>query len=181
MKEITQKVQHMFAELGDSQYGGEAVSQLEHALQCAQLATDEGVSAELIVASLLHDIGHLLHALPNDAPEIGIDDMHENLAKEFLDRYFNEAVTEPIHLHVNAKRYLCNREAGYQALLSEPSLISLALQGGPMTEEECLIFEQNPHFHASIQLRKYDDSAKIPGLQVLPLEHYLDLIENTSL
>ncbi|MHA8062029.1 phosphonate degradation HD-domain oxygenase [Aquirufa beregesia] len=181
MKEITQKIQHMFTELGDSQYGGEAVSQLEHALQCAQLASDEGASTELIIASLLHDIGHLLHALPDDAPENGIDDMHENLAKEFLDRYFNDSVTEPIHLHVNAKRYLCNREAAYQAQLSEPSLISLQLQGGPMSEEECLVFEQNPHFQSAIQLRKYDDTAKVPDLQVLPLEHYLDLIETISL
>ncbi|MCZ2481346.1 metal-dependent phosphohydrolase [Aquirufa nivalisilvae] len=181
MKEITQKVQIMFAELGNSQYGGEAVSQLEHALQCAQLASDEGASSELIVASLLHDVGHLLHALPDDAPENGIDDMHENLAKDFLSRYFQDEVTEPIYLHVNAKRYLCTREAGYQALLSEPSLLSLQLQGGPMSEQECLGFEQNPHFHSAIQLRKYDDAAKIPDLQVLPLTHYLKLIEAIAL
>ncbi|MDF5690084.1 HD domain-containing protein [Aquirufa aurantiipilula] len=181
MKEITQKVQVMFDELGNSQYGGEAVSQLEHALQCAQLATDELASAELIIASLLHDVGHLLHALPYDAPENGIDDMHENLANDFLKQYFHEAVTGPIHLHVDAKRYLCTREAGYQALLSEPSLISLQLQGGPMSEEECSIFEKHTFFQSAIQLRKYDDAAKVLDLQVLPLDHYLDLIEKISL
>ncbi len=181
MKEITQKIQVMFSELGDSQYGGEAVSQLEHALQSAQLATDAKASQELIVASLLHDVGHLLHALPDDAPEKGIDDMHENLAKEFLDRYFTAMVTEPIHLHVDAKRYLCRREDGYQALLSEPSLLSLHLQGGPMNEEECLVFEQHPHYQAAIQLRKYDDAAKVPNLQVLPIEHYLNMIEAIAL
>ncbi|RXK46797.1 phosphonate degradation HD-domain oxygenase [Aquirufa rosea] len=181
MKEITQKVQIMFAELGNSQYGGESVSQLEHALQCAQLAKDHGASSALIIACLLHDVGHILHALPDDAPDMGIDDQHENLAHDFLTTYFHENVTEPIRLHVDAKRYLCTRETGYQDLLSEPSLISLQLQGGAMKEEECQAFEQNPYFQSAIELRKYDDTAKIPGLQVLPLAYYLDILEEVSL
>jgi phosphonate degradation associated HDIG domain protein len=173
---IVQKIITLFNDQGDSEYGGEPVTQGEHALQAAHLALTEGAASSLVTASLLHDIGHLLHALPDDAPEQGIDDLHEELGNRFLIKYFTPAVSEPVHLHVAAKRYLCAVEPAYFALLSEPSVISLHLQGGPMTAEECLTFESNPYYQDAIQLRRYDDMAKIPNLSVQPIEFYAELL-----
>ena len=173
---IVQKIITLFNDQGDSEYGGEPVTQGEHALQAAHLALTEGAASSLVAASLLHDIGHLLHALPDDAPEQGIDDLHEELGNRFLIKYFTPAVSEPVHLHVAAKRYLCAVEPAYFALLSEPSVISLHLQGGPMTAEECQTFESNPYYQDAIQLRRYDDMAKIPNLSVQPIEFYAELL-----
>ena len=173
---IVQKIITLFNDQGDSEYGGEPVTQGEHALQAAHLALTEGAASSLVAASLLHDIGHLLHALPDDAPEQGLDDLHEEVGNRFLIKYFTPAVSEPVHLHVAAKRYLCAVEPAYFALLSEPSVISLHLQGGPMTAEECLTFESNPYYQDAIQLRRYDDMAKIPNLSVQPIEFYAELL-----
>jgi phosphonate degradation associated HDIG domain protein len=174
---IVQKIITLFNDQGDSAYGGEPVTQGEHALQAAHLALAEGAASSLVTASLLHDIGHLLHALPDDAPEQGIDDLHEELGNRFLMKYFTQAVSEPVHLHVAAKRYLCAVEPAYFALLSEPSVISLHLQGGPMTAEECQTFEANPFHQDAVQLRRYDDMAKIPSLSVQPIEFYASFLQ----
>jgi predicted HD phosphohydrolase len=136
----------------------------------------EGASSSLVVASLLHDVGHLLHALPDDAPDQGIDDLHEELGYRFLQKYFVPAVSEPVHLHVAAKRYLCAMEEDYFAMLSEPSVISLELQGGPMSPIECKAFESNPFYKDAVRLRRFDDMAKIPQLQVEPIEFYAELL-----
>jgi phosphonate degradation associated HDIG domain protein len=174
---IVQKIITLFHEQGDSEYGGEPVTQGEHALQSAHLALAEGAPSSLVIASLLHDIGHLLHALPDDAPEKGIDDLHEELGHRFLINYFTPAVSEPVHLHVAAKRYLCAVEPEYLALLSEPSVLSLSLQGGPMSSIECQAFESNPFYQDAIQLRRYDDMAKVPNLSVHPIEFYAPLLQ----
>ena len=176
MSEIIEKVVHLFENHGDSQYGGEAVSQLEHALQAAHFANEAGEKKSIIVAGILHDIGHLLHHLPDDAPENGIDDLHEELGHRFLIKYFKPAVSEPVHLHVAAKRYLCAVEPDYLALLSEPSVISLRLQGGPMSMKECQAFEANPYYTDAVQLRRYDDMAKVPNLAVEPIEFYASFL-----
>ncbi|MFY7889951.1 MAG: phosphonate degradation HD-domain oxygenase [Spirosomataceae bacterium] len=167
----------LFREHGDSQYGGEPVSQLEHALQAAHLAVEEGENDSLVAACLLHDIGHLLHELPNDAPEQGIDDLHEDLAGNFLKTLFVDAVVEPVQLHVASKRYLCTREPSYWSILSEPSIVSLHLQGGPMSESECLSFEQNPYHQDAVRLRRYDDMAKIPNFETRPIEFYEPILK----
>ena len=131
-----EQIRRLFAERGDSAYGGEAVSQREHALQAAHFARQSGATAASITAALLHDIGHLLHHLPDDAPDEGVDDLHEQLAGRWLARWFGAEVVEPVRMHVDAKRYLCAVEPDYQQQLSPPSLVSLALQGGPMNGEE---------------------------------------------
>ena len=97
---VSVQIGQLFAERGDSEYGGEAVTQREHALQCALLAEQSEASTSLIVASLLHDVGHLLHDLPDDAPDEGIDDAHENSGNNYLKKYFGQDVTEPVRLHV---------------------------------------------------------------------------------
>jgi phosphonate degradation associated HDIG domain protein len=162
----------LFNDKGHSEYGGEAVTQLEHALQTATLARENNASDQLITAALLHDIGHLLHDLPNDAPLKGIDDVHENKAAVFLRKYFPEAVTEPVRLHVMAKRYLSSTEETYYSLLSEPSKQSLVLQGGLMSSAEVSAFEQNPFFSDAVMLRKWDDQAKVKELTTAPVEDF---------
>ncbi|WP_442484962.1 phosphonate degradation HD-domain oxygenase [Aeoliella sp. SH292] len=180
-KRTTDEVRKMFEQGGDSQYGHEQVTQIEHALQAAFLAEREGASDELVTAALLHDIGHLLHHLPSDAPEQGIDDLHEVLAAEWLARRFPAIVLETVRLHVDSKRYLSAAEPGYWATLSEPSQLSLELQGGPFTDEECEEFRRGEYFEDAIRVRRWDDLAKIENLETPPLEHYLQVVDRVAL
>jgi phosphonate degradation associated HDIG domain protein len=166
----------LFARSGNSQYGGEAVSQLEHALQSAMLAEQGQATPELITAALLHDIGHLLHDLPDDAPDNGIDDHHEKSGYHYLRQRFGSAVSEPVRLHVDAKRYLCTVDQEYISRLSEPSLISFRLQGGMMSTAEVEAFRQHPHWEAAVQLRRWDDLAKIADLPTPSIDHFADYI-----
>ena len=169
---VVNEVLRLFREQGDSEYGGEAITQLEHALQAATRAQKSGADSSLIVAALLHDVGHLLHNLPDDAPDQGVDDRHEELGGRWIEGRFGPAVTEPVRLHVAAKRYLCAVEPGYFSELSRPSVVSLELQGGPMSEEEVESFETNPHYREAVSLRRWDDEAKVVGEQTPPLEAF---------
>lgn len=173
---VTAKILSLFEDRGDSQYGGEAVTQREHALQAACLAQQADASPALIVAALLHDLGHLLHGLPQDAPAQGIDDVHEELAARWLKKFFAMEVVAPVQLHVAAKRYL-SRDVNYRRRLSAPSEHSLLLQGGPMSDAEAAEFEAQPHFDAAVQLRTWDDAAKIAGLQTPPVTHFAGYID----
>lgn len=173
MSSAVEMIADGFRRHGASRYGGEDVSQLEHALQAATFAERAGASNELIAAALLHDVGHLLHDLPADAPDHGIDDRHEELAATWLAQHFGPAIVEPVRLHVAAKRYLCATDAQYHARLSAPSQQSLALQGGPMTTEEVAQFRANPHFDDAVRLRKWDEAAKVLDMKTPPLEHFL--------
>lgn len=174
MHPIVTEILSIFNEKGQSMYGGEAVTQLQHALQGASLARTAEAPTTLVVATLLHDIGHLLHDLPEDAPDEGIDDVHENLAAHYLTTHFVPAVVEPARLHVEAKRYLCATENGYLQLLSAPSIQSLALQGGPMSKTEVAAFEQLPYYKDAVQLRHWDDAAKDPNVTTEPIEAFAD-------
>jgi [1-hydroxy-2-(trimethylamino)ethyl]phosphonate dioxygenase len=166
----------LFKDHGHSEYGGEEVTQAEHALQTACLAKEAGAAKALVAAALLHDVGHLLHQLPNDAPEQGIDDLHEVLAARYLEKYFVDAVTEPVRMHVAAKRYLCTTEPGYFEKLSEPSVLSLQLQGGLMSAEEVTTFAANPFAQDAVELRRWDDEAKDPQKITPPLEDFAEFL-----
>ena len=158
---------------GERQYGLSAVNQRAHALQAAYLAEQAGCDSASIVAALVHDIGHMVHDLGEDPAANGIDDRHEDLGADWLEGRFGPAVTEPVRLHVAAKRYLCGKEADYFARLSPDSVRSLALQGGPMSSDEIAAFEARPHSVAAVQLRRFDENAKIKGLEVPDVQHYL--------
>ncbi len=173
---MTQKIIDLFNQKGHSLYGGEAVTQLEHALQAATFAKNNHASTALITASLLHDIGHLLHELPDNAPDHGVDDLHEELAALFLEKYFVKEVVEPAKLHVQAKRYLCFVDLNYYNTLSEPSRQSLALQGGVMNAEEAANFEKFQNYKEAVLLRTWDDLAKDPDLQTEPIESFAPYI-----
>jgi phosphonate degradation associated HDIG domain protein len=166
-------IEQIFAERGGGRYAGEAVNQLQHALQCAQLAEADGADDELVTAALLHDLGHLLHDL-GDTPSLhGMDDIHQYRPLPFLRGLFGDAVIEPIKLHVDAKRYLCAMRPGYFADLSDDSKRSLGLQGGIFNEGQAEAFITQRGAPEAVRLRVWDDQAKVGGLATPPLAYYL--------
>ena len=161
-----------FERRGQETYG-EGISQLEHAVQCAAFAERDGADAALVTATLLHDIGHLLHDLPADVADSGIDTQHEASGSAWLSRHFGLAVTEPVRMHVAAKRYLATMEPGYFDRLSDASKLSLRLQGGPMTATQAAAFAAEPFFADAIRLRRWDEEGKIIGYHGPALDHFL--------
>ena len=174
-------IEGLFAAKGDRMYAGEPVTQLQHALQSAHLAEQDGASDALVVASLLHDLGHLINDQGETPTLRGIDDRHEYVALPFLRDLFGAAVLQPIRLHVDAKRYLCARGDGtitgaeYWAALSIDSKRSLELQGGIFGEAQAAAFAAEPFSRDGVRLRLWDDRAKQPDAQTPPLAHYLAL------
>jgi [1-hydroxy-2-(trimethylamino)ethyl]phosphonate dioxygenase len=177
---IVDDIMYLFERRGAVAYHGEAVSQTEHALQAAELAEREGAPDHLVVAALLHDVGHLLDGQDDDLASRGFDGRHEEVGYTWLAKYFSPSVTEPIRLHVAAKRYLCAVDPAYLADLSPASYTSLALQGGQMSMSERAEFEKNPLLKDAIWLRHWDDAAKVPGLKVPGLDHYRLRLEATA-
>ena len=171
----------LYGDRGARPYGSEAVTQFEHALQCAELAERGGASDDLIVASLLHDLGHLLHELGSDVARRGVDDRHEYRPLRMLRRHFGEAVLAPIRLHVAAKRYLCTVESGYWDGLSPASRVSLQLQGGIYTQVEASHFIRQPCAHDAVRLRMWDDRAKVARKPTPDFLYYTDLLLRCAL
>jgi phosphonate degradation associated HDIG domain protein len=163
---------------GGESYFGEPVTVLEHCLQSAHFASTEGRSAELVTAALLHDIGHLLHTETEDIAEQGHDTHHEELADRILSTHLPPAVTEPIRMHVAAKRYLCHIDSAYFDDLSPSSKLSLRLQGGPMSADEAADFLAQPFAKDAVQLRHYDDRAKIPDFETPQASAYLGFVKS---
>lgn len=159
-----QTIRTAFERRGNENYG-EGVSQLEHAVQCAAFAQRDGASDVLIAATYLHDIGHLLHDLPQDIADSGVDTQHESTGSAWLSQYFGPELTEPVRLHVAAKRYLAATEAGYLDLMSNASKLSLKLQGGVMSPEQAKTFEAEPFFADALRLRRWDEEGKIENYQ----------------
>ena len=163
-------IKDLFLSKGSTRYG-ENVTQLEHALQTAQLAINDGYDDEFIVSCFLHDFGHLLYA--EGLAARGIDGEHEDVGANWLAEHFSETVIEPIRLHVAAKRYLCAIDESYYDTLSKASKHSLKLQGGIYTDDEVKQFESLPNYKNAVQLRKYDDCGKIVGLKTSSLDELL--------
>jgi phosphonate degradation associated HDIG domain protein len=161
-------------------YGQEAVSQLDHALQCAHMAELANETPETVTAALLHDLGHMLSAERTAVPDQDAlpakDDLHQYVALPFLRSLFPDSVLEPIKLHVDAKRYLCAVDAPYWDSLSPASKHSLELQGGRFDDAQVHAFEDLPFYAEAVRLRRYDDLAKVPGQVTPPLSHYADVM-----
>jgi hypothetical protein len=154
----------LFGTFGVEKYD-ENISQTEHALQCALLAQQADATDELVAAALLHDVGHLLQLQSNKGKaDFSFDDLHENLGANFLSSTFGPNVTQPIALHVQAKRYLCSVIPSYEAELSEGSQRSLELQGGPMSANESAEFSKSEYFEDAVNIRKWDDLAKVENV-----------------
>ena len=169
MTGIVDDIIQLFATKGREPYG-EDVSVAEHGLQCAALADREGADEALVVAALLHDVGHLIED-PDDG--YGVH-RHDAGGAAFLARHFPEAVVAPVRMHVAAKRYRVAVDPGYAARLSAASTHTLAHQGGPMSPDEVRVFEADPHLAAALRLREWDDHGKVEGLDVAPIEAYRD-------
>jgi phosphonate degradation associated HDIG domain protein len=171
----------LFARRGGEQYSGEPVTQLEHALQSAMQAEDQGADDELVTAALLHDLGHLVHDLGETPTLRGIDDAHQYLAVPFLRGLFSERVIGAISGHVDAKRYLCATRDGYYEALSDDSKRSLKLQGGIFDAQQAQAFIARPGAPEAVRLRIWDDLAKKEGLPTPPLAHFLDRARRCAL
>ena len=164
----------LFKEEGAREYSGEVVSLSAHMLQAASLAQASGAADHLVAAALLHDVGHL--------PSLQVlrDHRHEETAAQWLAGWLPPVVTEPVRLHVAAKRYLCATDPGYAGTLSEASAQSLVFQGGPMTEEEAHAFEQLAYALDAVAVRRWDDTAKDPEVQTPDFNHFRPLLERVS-
>ena len=157
----------------------ESVTQLEHALQCANQARINDGAATQITSALLHDLGHFLLDEHNADKAFLADDLnHEAVGADFLKPFFPDAVTTPVRLHVPAKRYLCTTDAAYYDGLSEASKRSLRVQGGVMSDDERSAFERIPYFEDALSLRRRDDLAKVKNLETPGLETYRDVVES---
>ena len=171
MSPVVEEIEALFARHGSESYG-EGVTMLQHALQTAALAHAEGADDSLVIAALLHDVGHFLQ--PTD-DSYGYH-KHDRSGGEWLARRFGPAVSEPVRLHVAAKRYLCATEAEYFGRLSVASVHSLVKQGGPMSAPESAAFAALPHAGAAVRLRRWDDGGKVDGLHVPDLSSYRERI-----
>ncbi len=168
----------LFEAGGDATYG-EDVTLASHSLQSAALARADGAADELVASALLHDVGHLLGDVPG-GPGDGADDRHEAVGGRLLGQVFGPAVARPVSLHVTAKRWRCAVDPGYLEALSPTSVASLALQGGPLDAAGCRRFEAHPGFEAAIELRRWDDLAKVVDADVAPLSAYVALLDRLS-
>jgi len=170
----------LYESRGTQAYFGERVSLAEHCLQAAHFARAEAAAQALVIAALLHDIGHVLEDVPDDIEEWTLDARHEEVGARWLARRFDAAVCEPVRLHVRAKRYLCATDAGYFAHLSSASVHTLKLQGGSMSATEVTDFESQPWWREAVRLRRWDDQGKVAGLKTLALLDYAPLIERVA-
>ena len=178
---LADEVFAIFQRRGAGSYFGERVSMTEHALQAAYFASQDSAPPALIVAALLHDIGHLIEAVPDDLADWSTDTRHEVSGARWLAGRLPPEVAEPVRLHVPAKRYLCATDPNYVAMLSHASLVTLGLQGGPMPRGELLQFETEPYYREAIRVRRWDDQGKVAGLMTPGLAGYRELIERFAL
>jgi len=158
--DFVSEIEALYSRWGTNKYD-EQISQIEHAVQCAEFARQAEADDELIVATLLHDIGHLLELERRDGNAVLTEnDEHESSGAAYLARHFSSAVTAPIALHVEAKRFLCTTEETYFAQLSPASVRSLELQGGKMSSDEVERFAKHPARERAVALRRWDELGK---------------------
>lgn len=174
---VTARIADIFERRGGEEYLGEPVSMAEHMLQGAAEAERRGEPEEIIVAALLHDIGHFTSELGMFTMQDDFDRRHESAGAEFLAPWFPERVVNCVRHHVAAKRYLCATDADYFGKLSPASVHSLNLQGGPMMAEEVEAFARNPHLDAILTVRRLDDGGKTEGAPVPDFAHFASMVE----
>jgi phosphonate degradation associated HDIG domain protein len=177
---VADEILEIYARRGTLAYFGESVSMAEHALQAAYFARTAAAPPQLIVASLLHDVGHLVVDVPDDLADWTEDARHEDIGSGWLAERFPSEVYEPVRLHVPAKRYLCATNAQYFSRLSAASVVTLKLQGGPMSPAEIARFEKERYYKDAVRIRHWDDQGKVAGLVTPKLETYRALLESTA-
>ena len=172
---IIAEITGAFAAWGHLDYG-ESISMREHMLQSAYFAELDGADDRLIVAALLHDFGHLICNLPTTTFAKGVDNGHEDVGADALAAWFDHDIVAAVRLHVAAKRYLCAANPAYREQLSPASIVTLKVQGGPMTDNEMRSFEQQAGHEMALRIRIYDDRGKLAELERPGLEHYLPML-----
>ena len=171
-------IAEIFERRGAESYLGDAVTMSAHMLQSAANAGRAGAPPAEVAAALLHDIGHYAGEFPEDMIEAGADNRHDAVGARILEPFFPPAVVEPVRLHVAAKRYLCTVDPSYGTRLSQASVETLRLQGGPMAPAEIARFESEPHRAAAGRVRMWDDDGKTVGATPPPLAHYIPLLRS---
>lgn len=174
-------IEDIYTYKATGRYGLSQLNQYAHAVQAAAIARKSDASDALVLAALLHDVGHMIHDLGDHPASVGVDDCHEELGASWLSKYFGPDVTEPVRMHVAAKRYLCAVETGYLMKLSDDSLESLMIQGGPMSNLEITQFESHRYFKDAVMLRRYDEAAKNPKGAQPSLAEFKSLVLNLEL
>src|SRR3984893_17819495 len=170
---LRQELLGIFAGRATRRYGLSAINQLQHALQAATLAEADEAPPATVLASLLHDVGHMIHQLGEDPAGRGVDDVHEELGARWLAERFAPEVSEPVRLHVAAKRYLCSVESASSTPPWPDAVRSLGLQGGPMSADEIEQFRRNPLHAEAVRLRRFDEAAKDPRATTPDFDHFL--------
>jgi phosphonate degradation associated HDIG domain protein len=178
---LRQELLDIFVGRATRRYGLSDVNQLQHALQCAALAEADGAAPGTVLAALLHDVGHMIHTLGENPAGRGIDDAHEQLGGAWLAERFGPEVSEPVRLHVAAKRYLCTIEPDYFGKLAPDSVRSLELQGGLMSADEVEAFRAHPQHAEAVRVRRFDEMAKDPRASTPDFDHYLRHVEACQL
>jgi phosphonate degradation associated HDIG domain protein len=177
-KTATDEIFALYDRYGNESYG-ESVTQLEHMVQSAQLAEQQGYNEEVILAAFFHDIGHFLEYEPAERMgKLGAQ-QHDKLGGDYLrQRGFSERMARLVESHVEAKRYLTFRYPDYYHTLSDASKQTLKYQGGPMSAEEAQRFEQDELFDLKVKMRQWDDEAKIPDRPIENISHYRQMCLN---
>ena len=161
---------------GQAEYHGEEVSQLEHALQAAHHARQDGGTEQEIIAALLHDLGHIWPVEGRQITSVGVIEHDRIGAEALMELGFSDDVADMVRGHVAAKRYLVAADRDYAARLSDISVESLRRQGGPMSDEEMEVFTSSPNWRSQVRVRTWDDRAKTPGADVPGLEAYRQML-----
>lgn len=177
---VADEIFAIYARRGSGAYFGEPVSMTEHGLQAAHFAEAAGAPPAMVAAALLHDVGHLIVDVPDDIRDWSTDARHEQSGARWLAARFPPEVSEPVRLHVPAKRYLCATNPAYFARLSAASVLTLKLQGGAMAADEVAAFEAEPFHREAVLVRLWDDEGKVAGLETRALADYRGLIESLA-
>lgn len=167
----------IFERRGGEEYLGEPVTMAEHMLQGATLAENANLPEIIIVAALLHDIGHFTSEFGTFRMDDTKDRHHEEAGAQVLEAFFPTLVTDCVRYHVAAKRYLCATRPEYFNRLSDASVHSLNLQGGPMSPQETAEFEQNPNLEQIIQVRYLDDAGKHADMETPDFAHFAPMVQ----
>ena len=166
----------IFERRGGEEYLGEPVTMGQHMLQGATLAEQNEEPDEIVVGALLHDIGHFTSEFGTFSMDDTEDRYHENAGAALLENFFPSVITDCCRYHVAAKRYLCATDPQYFNKLSDASVHSLNLQGGPMSEAEIINFKRNPNLKQILTVRLYDDAAKVPKMATPSFRHFAPLV-----
>jgi predicted HD phosphohydrolase len=178
---LRQELLEIFVGRATRRYGLSDINQLQHALQCAAHAEADGAPPPTVLAALLHDVGHMIHTLGDNPAGRGVDDVHEQLGADWLAKRFGAEVSEPVRLHVAAKRYLCTIESDYFGKLAPDSVRSLELQGGLMSPDELEAFRAHPQHAEAVRVRRFDEAAKDPRATTPNFDYYLRHVETCQL